>query len=100
VTCTLASPIETLNEFLPSTGTHGSPVTRVLEVPTKWTQPVRSPADLRVGPETLSTIPETLEDHIQPHLDSERPTGLVAQVSSLDHGVVPPVGPRIVGSSL
>jgi hypothetical protein len=30
-------------------GTHVSPPTRVLEVPVKWTQPARSPADLQVG---------------------------------------------------
>jgi hypothetical protein len=42
-------------------GTHGSPPTRIPEVPVKWTQPARSPADLQVGPETLSTIPVTLE---------------------------------------
>jgi hypothetical protein len=42
-------------------GAHGSPLTRVLEVFVKWTRPARSPADLQVGPETLSTIPTTLE---------------------------------------
>jgi hypothetical protein len=31
-------------------GTHGSPSTRVPEVFTKWTRPVRSPTDLLVGP--------------------------------------------------
>jgi hypothetical protein len=36
-------------------GTHGSPPTRVLEVPVKRTRPVRSPIDLQVDPETLST---------------------------------------------
>jgi hypothetical protein len=43
-------------------GTYGSPPARVLEVPIKWTRPARSHADLQVGPETLSTIPTTLED--------------------------------------
>jgi hypothetical protein len=43
-------------------GTHGSPPTRVLEVPIKWTRPAKSPTDLQMGPETLSTTPETLED--------------------------------------
>jgi hypothetical protein len=43
-------------------GTHGSPPTRVLEVPVKWTRPARSPTDLQVGPKTLSTILATLED--------------------------------------
>jgi hypothetical protein len=43
-------------------GTHGSPTTRVPEVPVKWTRPARSPADLQVGPKTLSAIPATLED--------------------------------------
>jgi hypothetical protein len=43
-------------------GTHWSPPTRVLEVPVKWTRPVRSPTDLQVDPETLSATPMTLED--------------------------------------
>jgi hypothetical protein len=43
-------------------GTHGSPPTRVLEVPIKWTRPVRSPVDLQVGPKTLFMTPTTLED--------------------------------------
>jgi hypothetical protein len=81
-------------------GTHGSPPTRVPEVPVKWTQPTRSPADLQVGPETLSTIPATLGDRRRPHLDSGRPTELVVQVSPLDRGAAPPAGPRIAGSSL
>jgi hypothetical protein len=34
-------------------GTHGSPPTRVLEVPVKWTRPARSSTDLQVGLETL-----------------------------------------------
>jgi hypothetical protein len=42
---------------------------------------------LQVDPETLSTIPATLEDLGRPYLDSGRPTGLVAQVSPLDRGV-------------
>jgi hypothetical protein len=67
-------------------GTHGSPPTRVLEVPVKWTQPDRSPTDLQVGPETLSTTPTTLEDLGRPHLNSGRPVGLVAQVSLLYRG--------------
>jgi hypothetical protein len=62
-------------------GTHGSPPTRVLEVPVKWTRPARSPADLQVGPETLSTTLTTLEDLIRPDPDSGRPTGLVTQAS-------------------
>jgi hypothetical protein len=41
-------------------GTHGSPLTRVLEVPVKWTQPAGSPVDLQVGPETLSTVPPVI----------------------------------------
>jgi hypothetical protein len=81
-------------------GTHGSPPTRVPEVPVKWSQPARSLADLQVGPETLSATPTTLEDHKQPHPDSRRPAGLAAQASPLDHGAAPPVGPRITGSSL
>jgi hypothetical protein len=31
-------------------GTYGSPPTRVLEVPVKWIQLLRSPTDLREGP--------------------------------------------------
>jgi hypothetical protein len=88
-------------------GTHGFPPTRVPEVPVKWTQPARSPANLQVGPKTLSSISATmssisvtLEDVGRPHLDSERPVGHVAQVSPLDRGAAPPVGPRIAGSSL
>jgi hypothetical protein len=81
-------------------GTHVSPPTRVLEVPVKWTQPVRSPADLQVGPETLSTIPATLEDLRRPHSDFGRPVGLVEQASPLDCGAAPPVGPWIAGSSM
>jgi hypothetical protein len=81
-------------------GTHGSPPTRVLEVPVKWTQPARSPADLQVDPEILFTIPVTLEDLRRPHPDFGRPAGLVAQVSPLDRGAPPPVGPRIAGSFL
>jgi hypothetical protein len=45
-------------------GTHGSPTTRVSEVPVKWTRPARSPADLQVGTETLSTTPVILDDLI------------------------------------
>jgi hypothetical protein len=81
-------------------GTHGSPPTRVPEVPVKWTRPARSPADLQVGPETLSTILVTLEDLGRPHPDSERPAGLVEQASPLDRGATPPVGLRITGSPL
>jgi hypothetical protein len=80
--------------------THGSPPTRVLEVPLKWTRPARSPTELQVGPETLSTIPTTLENLGRPYPDSGRPAGLVAQASPLDRGAAPPVGPWIAGSSL
>jgi hypothetical protein len=81
-------------------GTHGSPLTRVPEVPIKWTQPARSPADMQVGPETLSLTPATLEDLGRPHPDFGRPAGLVAQASSLDRGAEPPIGSRIARSSL
>jgi hypothetical protein len=43
-------------------GTHGSPPTSVPEVPVKWARPTRSLTNLQVDPETLSTIPATLED--------------------------------------
>jgi hypothetical protein len=49
-------------------GIHGSPPTKVLEVPVKWTRPARSPADLQVGPKTLSTTLQpwkALDDLIQ-----------------------------------
>jgi hypothetical protein len=80
-------------------GTHGSPPTRVLEVPVEWTRPARSPTDLQVGPETLSTTLATLEDLEQPHPDHGRPAGLVAQ-ASLGRGTTPPVGPPIAGFTL
>jgi hypothetical protein len=67
-------------------GTHGSPPTRVPEVPVEWTRTARSPADLQVDPNTLSTIPVTLEDLRRLHPDSGRPAGLVAQASPLDRG--------------
>jgi hypothetical protein len=81
-------------------GTHGSPPTKVPEVPVKWTRPASSPADLQVSPETLSTTPATLEDLGRPYPDSGRPTGLVEQASPLDRGAAPPVGPWIAGSPL
>jgi hypothetical protein len=62
-------------------GTHGSPPTRVLEVPVKWTQPARSSADLQVGPETLSTVLTTLEHLGRPYPDRGRPARLAGQVS-------------------
>jgi hypothetical protein len=62
-------------------GTHGSPPTKVLEVPVKWIRPARSPADLQVGPETLSTTPVTLEDLGRPYPDSRRPAELVEKAS-------------------
>jgi hypothetical protein len=81
-------------------GTHGSPPTRVLEVPVKWTRPVRSPTDPQVGPETLSTTPATLEDLGRPHLDHGRPAGLVAQASPLGRGAALPIGPQIAEDDL
>jgi hypothetical protein len=81
-------------------GTHGSPPTRVLEVPVKWTRHVRSPTDLQVDPETLSTTPATLEDLERTYPNPGRPVGLVAQVSPLGRGTTPPVGPQIAGFTL
>jgi hypothetical protein len=78
-------------------GTHGSPPTRVPEVPTKWTQPARRPTDLQVGPETLSTPPATQEDSRRPYPDPGGPAGLGAQDELLDRGLAPPVGPKITG---
>jgi hypothetical protein len=76
------------------------PSARVPKVPVKWTQAAKSPADLKVGLETLSTTPTTMEDLRQPQPDSGRPPRLVAQASPLDRYAAPPVGPRITGSSL
>jgi hypothetical protein len=60
-------------------GTHGSPLTRILEVPDKWTRPARSPADLQVDLETLSTILSTLEDLRRPYPDRGRLARLAGQ---------------------
>jgi hypothetical protein len=76
-------------------GTHGSPLTRVLEVPAKWNRPVRSPTDLKVDPETLSATLATLEDLGRPYPDPGGPAGLAAQGSPLGRGTAPPVGPQI-----
>jgi hypothetical protein len=76
------------------------PPNRVPEVPVKWTRPVRSPADLQVGLETLSSIRATLEDLRRPYPDSGRPAGLVAQASPLNRGAAPLVGPWIAGFPL
>jgi hypothetical protein len=81
-------------------GTQGSSLARVTEIPDKWTQVTRSPTDLQVGPETLSTISATLEDLRRPYPDSGRPAGLVEQASLLDRGAEPLIGPRIARSSL
>jgi hypothetical protein len=80
--------------------THRSSQTRVLEVPVKWTRPVRSPIDLQVDPKTLSTTPATLEDLRRPYPDPERPARLVAQVSPLGRNTAPPVGPQITRFTL
>jgi hypothetical protein len=79
-------------------GTHGSPPTRLLEVPVKWTRPARRPADLQVGPETLFTIPATLEDLGRPDPDAEDLPGLWSKFlprsrggaasRSEDHGIL------------
>jgi hypothetical protein len=81
-------------------GTHGSPSTRVPEVPVKWNRPARSPANLQVGPETLSTTPSTLEDFGRPYPDLGGSAGLGAQDELLDRGSVPPLGSQITGFSL
>jgi hypothetical protein len=61
-------------------GTHGSPPTRVLDVPVKWTRPARSPVDPQVGPTTFSTVLATSEDHGRPYPDRGRPARLAGQV--------------------
>jgi hypothetical protein len=81
-------------------GTHGSPLTMVPEVPVKWTRPVRSPADLQVGLETLSTTLATLEDSKKPYPDPGGSAELVAQDSPPGRGSTPLVGPQIGGFSL
>jgi hypothetical protein len=81
-------------------GTHGSPPTRVPEVPIKWIRPVRSPVDLQVGLETLSTTPATLEDSRRPYPDPEGSAELVAQDSLPGHGLTLPVGLHIVEFTL
>jgi hypothetical protein len=81
-------------------GTHGSQPTMVPEVPVRWTQPVISPADLQVGLETLSTTPMTLKDSGRPYPDPGGSVGLVAQDSSLDRDLTPPLGPHIMGFTL
>jgi hypothetical protein len=88
------------NENMRDMGTHGSPPTRVPEVSAKWTRPTRSPADLQVGPKTLSTTPTTLEDSRRPYPDSGGSVGLGAQGELLDHGLTPPVGLQIAGFTL
>jgi hypothetical protein len=60
-------------------GTHGSQTNRVLEVPVKWARPARSPTDLQVGLETLSTDPTTLEDLGGPYPDRRRLARLAGQ---------------------
>jgi hypothetical protein len=74
-------------------GTHGCPPTRVLEVHVKWTRPTRSPADLQVGLETLSTTPATLEDTIEPYPDPGGSVGLEVQGTLIGRGLAPLVGP-------
>jgi hypothetical protein len=74
-------------------GTHGSPPTRVPEVRVKWTRPARSPANLQVGPKTLSTTPTTLEESRRPYPDHAGSAGLGVQGELLDRSFAPPVGP-------
>jgi hypothetical protein len=81
-------------------GTHGSPPNRVLEVPVKRTQPVRSPTDLQVGPETLSATSMTLEELRRPYPDPRGPAWLVAQDSPPGRDSMPPVGPQITRFAL
>jgi hypothetical protein len=78
-------------------GTYRFPPTRVLEVPVKWTRPVRSPADLQVGLETTSA---TLEGSRRPYPDPGGSAGLEAQDFPLGRGSTPPVGPWIAGFTL
>jgi hypothetical protein len=86
-----------VDQGLRDMGTHGSPPTRVPELPVKWTWPVRSPTNLQLGLETLSTTPATLEYSRRPHLDLGGSAELVAQASPPGRGSTPLVGPQIVG---
>jgi hypothetical protein len=82
-------------QLLRDMGTHGSPLTRVLEAPVKWTRLGRSTTDLRVGPMTLSISLATLEEYRRPYPDPEGSTGLGVQGRLPDHGLALPVGPQI-----
>jgi hypothetical protein len=81
-------------------GTHGSPPTRVLEAPVKWTRPARTLTDLQVGLKTLSTVPVTLEDYGRPHPDRVRRARLAGQASPYIMEAAVPIDSRIAGSSL
>jgi hypothetical protein len=64
----LASTMPLLDLPLVGTERHGYPwvpTDQGSKVPVKWTRPARSPADLQVGPETLSTTLKTSDDLIQ-----------------------------------
>jgi hypothetical protein len=65
-----------------------------------WTQPIRSPTDLQVGPETLSATLTTLEDSRRPYPDLGGSAGLGVEDMLLGRGSTPPVGPQIVGFTL
>jgi hypothetical protein len=80
--------------------THGSPPTRVLEVPVKRTRPARSSTDLQVGPETLSTTLVTLEDSRRPYPDRGGSVGLVAEDSLPGRDLETPTGPQITGFTM
>jgi hypothetical protein len=88
------------NITLRDMGTHGSPPTRVPEVPVKWTWPAGSTFDLQVDPETLSVTSTTLEDNRRPYPDPGGSAGLGAQGELPDHGLPPPVSLWIAGYSL
>jgi hypothetical protein len=77
-----------------------SPPTRVPEVSVKWTWPARSPVDMKVDPETLSTTQPTLEDSRRPYPDPGGSAGLVAQDSPPGCGSAPPLGPKIMGFTI
>jgi hypothetical protein len=67
--------------FIKRHGYPWAPTDQGLGGPRQVTQPAKSPTDLQVGPETLSTTLTTLEELGRSHLDSGRPAGLVAQAS-------------------
>jgi hypothetical protein len=81
-------------------GTHGSPPTRVLEDPVKWTRPVRSPTDLQVGPKTLSATRRPWKTPGDLIHRSRRTYGACGARFSPGCGMALPIGPQVAGFTL